>query len=661
MQSVSGGTLNGGASVSPIVDRQPEAPDAVVISFNSNDTETADLAHALHTRLPPRTPAEVILRWNKLTYNVESKSVKALSTRTILSEITGEVRGGEMVAIIGSSGAGKTTLLNALSGRIVGGKLSGQVLFHGAKRHPGSYKRLTAYVQQDDIMHPLLTVQETLTYAAKLRLSNTQYTAEKKRERVSSIIKQLRLSGVKDSRIGDSKTRGVSGGERKRVSIGAELLTDPDLLFLDEPTSGLDSNSSQLVVELVKQVAQERQIGAMMTIHQPSARIFNMFDKVILLSQGHVVYFGSTLTAIDYFADIGYHCPVHENPADYFIDLMTLDYRTDELLDESRLRVAGLARSFLQHRAKHGVPIDLATEEKTETGASSFVSEIDVDPRNSWITEFKTLAHRDWTNLTRNVMFLVSQGFQSLVTALIVGFMFFYLKHDATSIQNRLGVLFVVVLNSTFPVVMPSMQAYLQERDIMLRERASAVYRVTTFYISKATTFAPVALLNGVVFVAGVYFISHLTFDAGKFFIALGVYACSNVVSIAFMLLIGSAVENVDVAFVIGPALLTLQLLFGGLLANPSTITPVLRWLRWINPVSYAYAALIQNEFSGMTFECQPGSQCYSTGEQVIETYSMGRFSIGENVLFQVLLAGVFFAGGYAMLRWKIKPKYIWI
>ncbi|KAJ2526107.1 hypothetical protein IWW43_006520, partial [Coemansia sp. RSA 1935] len=96
MQSVSGGTLNGGASVSPIVDRQPEAPDAVVISFNSNDTETADLAHALHTRLPPRTPAEVILRWNKLTYNVESKSVKALSTRTILSEITGEVRGGEM-------------------------------------------------------------------------------------------------------------------------------------------------------------------------------------------------------------------------------------------------------------------------------------------------------------------------------------------------------------------------------------------------------------------------------------------------------------------------------------------------------------------------------------------------------------------------------------
>ncbi|KAJ2357551.1 hypothetical protein GGF43_001395, partial [Coemansia sp. RSA 2618] len=594
-----------------------------------------------------------------LTYEVESKADKMSTTRTILNEITGELRGGETIAIIGSSGAGKTTLLNALSGRIVGGQLSGQVLFYGAKRHPGSYKRVTSFVQQDDIMHPLLTVQETLTYAAKLRLPNKHYTAAQKSERVSTIIKQLRLSGVKDSRIGNANVRGVSGGERKRVSIGTELLTDPDLLFLDEPTSGLDSNSSQLVVELVKQIAREQQIGAMMTIHQPSARIFNTFDKVILLSQGHVVYFGPTASAIEYFASIGYHCPMHENPADYFIDLMTLDYRTDELLAESRSRVVGLAHSFLQHGAKHAGLSKSATGDTTET--SSFESEISIDPRNTWFVEFRTLAHRDWTNMMRNYMFLVSQGFQSLVTALIVGFMFFYLKHDATSIQNRLGVLFVMVLNSTFPVVMPSMQAYVKERDIMLRERASAVYRVTTFFVSKAMSFIPLALLNGLVFVTGVYFISHLTFEVGKFFIALGVYACSNVVSIAFMLLIGSSVEDVEVAFVIGPAVLTLQLLFGGLLANPSTITPVLRWLRWVNPVSYAYAALIQNEFDGLEFECKPGSQCYSSGEQVIQTYSMGRFTVGENIGFQIMLAAVFFAAGYCMLRWKIKPKYIWI
>ncbi|KAJ2450336.1 hypothetical protein EV183_004358 [Coemansia sp. RSA 2336] len=660
MKTESGGTLNGQSPHQPIVEGTSDriANDSVAISFNEPANNSV---HSSQLRSVPRTPAEVILSWDKLTYEVDSKTEKTSSTRTILNEISGQVRGGEMVAIIGSSGAGKTTLLNALSGRIVGGRLSGQVLFYGGPRYPGSYKRLTAYVQQDDIMHSMLTVKETLTYAAKLRLSNTQYSSEQKTERVQSIIKQLRLSAIQESRIGDAKVRGVSGGERKRVSIGAELLTDPDMLFLDEPTSGLDSNSSQLVVELVKQVAQERQIGAMMTIHQPSARIFNTFDKVILLSQGRVVYFGPTSAAIGYFADIGYQCPVHENPADYFIDLMTLDFRTDELLAESRARVAALAQSFAQYRTKNLSLANSVVENKPDIAVSSLESLVSVDPRNSWIFEYQTLAHRDWTNLTRNAMFLISQAFQSLVTALIVGFMFFYLKHDAISIQNRLGVLFVVVLNSTFPVVMPSMQAYLQERDIMLRERSSAVYRVTTFFVSKATTFIPLALLNGVVFVVGVYFISHLQFNVGKFFITLGVYSCSNIVSIAFMLLIGSAVGNVDVAFVIGPAILTLQLLFGGLLANPSTITPVLRWLRWINPVSYAYAALIQNEFRGMEFECQPGSQCYSNGEQVIETYAMGRFSIGENVAFQILLAAVFFAAGYAMLRWKIKPKYIWI
>ncbi|KAJ2080618.1 hypothetical protein H4R24_002939 [Coemansia sp. RSA 988] len=647
-------------------------PPPALSSRNSDAVSIAGSNRAYSDALPMQLPqapvpgnmSNAILRWDGLTYEVDTKAGKSTSTRVILNDITGQVCAGETIAIIGSSGAGKTTLLNALSGRIVGGRLSGQVLFHGKRRNPGTYKRLTAYVQQDDIMHAMLTVNETLTYASRLRLPNSQYTQREKSERVASIIKKLRLEGIKNSQIGNAKTRGVSGGERKRVSIGAELLTDPHLLFLDEPTSGLDSNSSQLVVELVKQVARERQIGAMMTIHQPSARIFNTFDKVILLSQGHIVYFGPTATAINYFAGIGYRCPTHENPADYFIDLMTLDFRTDEALAESKSRVVGLAQSFIQYRSKHELADNMIGPHAGDRSELTSISDgplVEVSPRNSWVFEYKTLVHRDSINLMRNMTFLLSQGFQSLATALIVGFMFFYLKHDAISVQNRLGVLYVIVLNATFPVVMPSLQTFVQERDIMLRERASAVYRVTTFYVAKATSFIPIALITGIIFILGVYLISHLVFDVGKFFIALGIFACLNIVSVAFMLLIGCSVENIDIAFVIGPAILTLQLLFGGLLANPSTITPVLRWLRWTNPVYYAYAALIQNEFAGMTFECDSGGQCYENGEQVIDTYSMGRFSIWANALFLLLIAAVYFFGGYAMLRWKIKPKYIWV
>ncbi|KAJ1767259.1 hypothetical protein IW140_005994 [Coemansia sp. RSA 1813] len=632
-------------------------------------------------KLARAPPKEVVLSWDNLSYEIEAgiNNSNMTATRTILSQVSGQVRASETIAIIGSSGAGKTTLLNALSGRIVGGHLTGEIIYRGTHRNAETFKRDTSYVKQDDLMHPLLTVEETLTFASRLRLPNNHYSIHEKNKRVSSIIKQLRLGSVRGAQIGSVKTaRGISGGERKRVSIGTELLTDPRLLFLDEPTSGLDSNSSQQVVELVKTIARERNIAVLMTIHQPSARIFNTFDKIILLSQGHLVYFGPTSTAIEYFANIGYQCPVHENPADYFVDLMTLDYRNERVLAESKSRVSILVYNFIRYKAKRlydgqnnvGSSLILGDKDVSETQISDIQPSslplpqteslhLSQNSRNSWMHEYKTLVKRDWVNILRNRPYLVSQLMQSLFTGLIVGFMFFYLKHDSISVQNRMGILYTIALNATFPIIMPALQAFFEERDIMLRERAAGVYRATAFYMSKITTFAPIALVCGVIFTTGVYFISRLSFGASKFFTALGVFSCLNVVSISFMLMIGSAVKSMDVAFVVAPAIVIIELLFGGLIANPTTITAALKWVRWINPVYYTYAALVKNEFSGQTFSCAPGTQCYTTGEQVIHVYGMDRFSILQDSLFLLLIAAVFNIVGYALLRWKSMPKYI--
>ncbi|KAJ1801207.1 hypothetical protein LPJ59_000481 [Coemansia sp. RSA 2399] len=633
-------------------------------------------------KLTNRLPSDVVLSWSNISYEIEAGINRSnmSTTRTILTQVSGQVRASETIAIIGSSGAGKTTLLNALSGRIVGGHLTGEILYRGNHRNAATFKQDTSYVKQDDLMHPLLTVEETLTFAARLRLPNSQYSTHEKSKRVSNIIKQLRLGSVRGAQIGSIKTaRGISGGERKRVSIGTELLTDPRLLFLDEPTSGLDSNSSQQVVELVKKIAKERNIAVLMTIHQPSARIFNTFDKVILLSQGHLVYFGPTSTAIEYFGSIGYRCPVHENPADYFVDLMTLDYRNERVLAESKSRVSMLVYSFIRYKTKRlyseqgNEHSSLILSDKDVVSATQ-ISEIQpsllpqAEPqqalscgsRNGWIHEYRTLVKRDWVNVLRNRPYLFSQLIQSLFTGLIVGFMFFYLKHDSISVQNRMGILYTIALNATFPVIMPALQAFFEERDIMLRERAAGVYRATAFYMSKVTTFVPIALVCGVIFTMGVYFISHLSFGASKFFTALGVFSCLNVVSISFMLMIGCAVKSMDIAFVVAPAIVIIELLFGGLIANPTTITPALKWVRWINPVYYTYAALVKNEFAGQTFDCTTqGTQCYTTGEQVIRVYGMDRFDILHYALFLLLMAAVFNAIGYALLRWKSMPKYI--
>ncbi|KAJ1952895.1 hypothetical protein GGI12_006131, partial [Dipsacomyces acuminosporus] len=230
-----------------------------------------------------------ILSWSNLNYDVKTKKQ---GVRRILHDISGSVYPGELVAIMGSSGAGKTTLLNVLSGRVQGGRLYGDIKFNGAPRNPSTFKRMLAYVEQDDLMFAPLTVEETLLTSARLRLPNRKYTEEDKQERVNTVLRQLRLSHVRDTKIGGYGQRGVSGGERKRVSIGVELVTDPSILVLDEPSSGLDSSSAEMVVSLTKEMSRQRNLCTLMTIHQPSAEMVAKFDKLILLAQGKLVYMG---------------------------------------------------------------------------------------------------------------------------------------------------------------------------------------------------------------------------------------------------------------------------------------------------------------------------------------------------------------------------------
>ncbi|KAJ2312784.1 hypothetical protein IWW52_001507 [Coemansia sp. RSA 2704] len=636
----------------------------IQLSNKSNQSSSSTSSKAIPLNAMVAQPAEVMLSWDDLVYRVPVGTKSKPEYRTILHGISGEVRAGETIALIGSSGAGKTTLLNALSGRIVGGRLSGSIMYRGAKRHPSSYKRITSFVQQDDLMHPLLTVQETLAYASKLRLANGHYSEQDKAERVNTVIRQLRLEAARNTRIGDAKTRGVSGGERKRVSIGTELLTDPHLLFLDEPTSGLDSNSSELVVELVKSISQEQGIATVMTIHQPSAHIFNTFDKVILLSQGRIVYFGPTATAIEYFASIGFQCPMHENPADYFVSIMTLDYRSEEALAKSKEQVQALADAFSKHSNSdsNNKPSEKNPQSPKIGSAIVSVASSKLDlPRNGWFYEYMTLARRDWTNILRNTNYCISQVCQPIVMGIFIGFMFYYLDHDALSIQNRLGVLYIILVQSSMAIFFPPLALYSDELRILTRERSVAAYRVTAYYAAKSTTYIPIVLGCNTTFYIGVYFISRLVFDAGKFFIGLGTFYITNLVFISLMLLVGSAIPEIEVAYIGATAILTVQLLFGGFFVNFRSVTPVLRWIRWTNPIYYSFSAMSQNELHGMEFSCSTGVQCFDKGEQVLAYYSLDRFAIWQNILFLLLVGAVFYAGGYAFLRWRAKPRYIWL
>ncbi|CAH9094531.1 unnamed protein product [Cuscuta europaea] len=260
-----------------------------------------------------RPPIEVAFKDLTLTLKGEKKH--------LLRCVYGKLSPGRVSAVMGPSGAGKTTFISALTGKAIGCNMSGVLLINGKVAAMQPYKKIIGFVPQDDIVHGNLTVQENLWFSAICRLPAKLPKAEKVLV-VERVIESLGLQNVRDSLVGTVEKRGISGGQRKRVNVGLEMVMEPSLLILDEPTSGLDSASSQLLLRALRREALEG-VNICMVLHQPSYALFNMFDDFILLAKGGlVVYHGPVKKVEEYFAGLGIHVPERVNPPDYFIDLL---------------------------------------------------------------------------------------------------------------------------------------------------------------------------------------------------------------------------------------------------------------------------------------------------------------------------------------------------
>ncbi|XP_074276383.1 ABC transporter G family member 24-like isoform X2 [Silene latifolia] len=241
--------------------------------------------------------------------------------RHLLKNLTGKIMAGHISAVMGPSGAGKTTFLTALAGKATGCTQNGLILVNGRPESIHSYKKIVGFVPQDDIVHGNLTVEENLWFSARCRLSSHLPRADKVLI-LERVIMNLGLQEVRDSLVGTVEERGISGGQRKRVNVGLEMVMEPSLLFLDEPTSGLDSSSSRLLLRALKHEALAG-VNICMVVHQPSYALFRMFDDLILLAKGGLmVYHGSVRQVEEYFSGLGINVPERVNPPDYFIDIL---------------------------------------------------------------------------------------------------------------------------------------------------------------------------------------------------------------------------------------------------------------------------------------------------------------------------------------------------
>ncbi|KAL6336411.1 hypothetical protein AAG906_014583 [Vitis piasezkii] len=262
-----------------------------------------------------RTRPVIEVAFKDLTLTLKGKN------KHLLRCVTGKIMPGRVSAVMGPSGAGKTTFLSALVGKTTGCTRTGSILINGKDESIHSYKKIIGFVPQDDIVHGNLTVEENLRFSARCRLSANMPKPDKVLV-VERVIESLGLQAVRDSLVGTVEKRGISGGQRKRVNVGLEMVMEPSLLILDEPTSGLDSSSSNLLLRALRREALEG-VNISMVVHQPSYTLFRMFDDLILLAKGGLtVYHGSVKKVEEYFAGIGITVPERVNPPDHFIDIL---------------------------------------------------------------------------------------------------------------------------------------------------------------------------------------------------------------------------------------------------------------------------------------------------------------------------------------------------
>ncbi|KAF2614996.1 hypothetical protein F2Q70_00010475, partial [Brassica cretica] len=324
----------------------------------------------------------------------------------VLKGVTCRAKPWEILAIVGPSGAGKSSLLEILAGRLI--PQTGSVIVNQRPVDRANFKKISGYVTQKDTLFPLLTVEETLLFSAKLRL---KLPAEELKTRVKSLVRELGLEAVATARVGDDSLRGISGGERRRVSIGVEAIHDPKVLILDEPTSGLDSTSALQIIDMLKLMAETRGRTIVLTIHQPGFRIVKLFNSVLLLANGSTLNQGSVDQLGVYLRSNGLQHPLHENIVEFAIESIEAITKHQRLQQSRRLQL------FQQSKV-------------ADVGTMKIGKEFTRDFANSRLGETMILTHRFSKNIFRTKELFACRTVQMLGSGIVLGLIFHNLKDD---------------------------------------------------------------------------------------------------------------------------------------------------------------------------------------------------------------------------------------
>ncbi|CAL9144602.1 unnamed protein product [Musa hybrid cultivar] len=544
-------------------------------------------------------------------------------TKTLLNSISGEAREGEIFAVLGASGSGKSTLIDALANRIVRDSLQGSITLNGEKLDGRLLKVISAYVMQDDLLYPMLTVEETLMFSAEFRLPRS-LSVSKKKSRVQALIDQLGLRSAAKTIIGDEIHRGVSGGERRRVSIGIDIIHDPIILFLDEPTSGLDSTSAFMVVKVLQRIAHSGSI-VIMSVHQPSYRILCLLDRLLFLSRGQTVYSGPPEGLHRFFSDFGHPIPDNENPTEFALDLIRELEGTPagarSLVEFNKSRqdeqpaLVPAARSSLSLNDAIGASISRGKLVSGTTEGTTSASSVQKYANPFWI-EMGVLTKRSFTNSKRMPELFAIRLAAVLLTGFILATIFWRLDNSPKGVQERLG-FFAIAMSTMFYTCADALPIFLQERNIFMRETAYNAYRRSSYVLSHAIVGFPPLILLSIAFALTTYFAVGLAGGMQGFVFFVLIILASFWAGSGFVTFLSGVVTHVMLGYTVVVAILAYFLLFSGFFINRDRIHDYWIWFHYLSLVKYPYEAVMQNEFDDR-------HKCFARGVQMFDNTPLG-------------------------------------
>lgn len=586
-------------------------------------------------------------------HNVCYTAEKGKKAKNILHQMSGTFKSGQLTAILGPSGAGKSSLMNILSGLKTKG-VDGRIEISGVERDLKIFCKQSAYIEQYDHLLPHLSVEEYMDAAARLKLGKGVSDDERK-SKIESIVKTLGLSSSKKTRISY-----LSGGERKRLSIGLELFDDPSFLFLDEPTSGLDSSSSLQCVGLLREIAR-RGRTVVTTIHQPNSHLLDHFDHLYIVAGGSCIYQGPVKSLVPYLQTFNLQCPKYHNPADFVMDVASGDY--GDILPQL---VSGVDNGRLIYNESSAL-LCTADSLDTEENRLKYTNLEDHGTNKSkqlsyampFHNQVAILLERTWRTIWREKMLTKVRFATHVVFGIFFGLVYQSVGNDAGAVLNNIGLLYFSLVFIVFTSAMPTVVTFPLERRVVFREHQNHWYSLKAYYFAKLLVDIPFQIVFPTVFLAIFYLMSNQPMSMDRFSMLLCITICISLVGQGIGLVAGAVFDIQSAAF-LAPVCAIPFLLFGGFFINLSAIPSYLSWLTYVSFFRYGFEGSMLSiyDYNRPPLNCSQPYCHYRLPDKLLEKYDMADSSYYLCIVGMLVNFVVLRLAGYVFLRLKLKSMH---